>query len=318
MGKLEESQSILRALQLPARQQNAMSGYTLLALAGLGEGDSWAAATKGTIGVRRIIRFITDQYKQGAYDRETVRRQALHQFEEHRLIDVNPDKPRPKNSGDACYALTEEALAVIHLFGTAGFEAAAAAFVVVKAERLQQYQRAQRERAVVIDLPDGVTAYLSAGRHNELQGDIVHHFYPNFIPDAKLAYLGDAANRKEPPHKDDAILSRAGVPYSEHDKFPDVVFYWEEKHWLILVEAVTSHGPFSSTRKRQLEDLLRASTAHIVFVSAFPSMKDFEKHAADLAWDTEVWISEDGMRDHMIHFNGPKFLGPDSAAGEAD
>ncbi|MBR6673843.1 MAG: hypothetical protein IKL39_03865, partial [Mailhella sp.] len=27
-------------------------------------------------------------------------------------------------------------------------------------------------------------------------------------------------------------------------------------------------------------------------------------------WDTEVWIS--GMPDHMIHFNGDKFLGPRS------
>ncbi|MHB8998334.1 MAG: BsuBI/PstI family type II restriction endonuclease [Thermoanaerobaculia bacterium] len=27
-----------------------------------------------------------------------------------------------------------------------------------------------------------------------------------------------------------------------------------------------------------------------------------------MAWETEVWIAENP--DHMIHFNGEKFLGP--------
>jgi hypothetical protein len=310
VGKIEESQAILKALQLPAKQQNAMSGYTLLALAGLKPADSWSSARRQLIGVRPIIRFITGEYHQPAYDREGIRRKALHQFEEHRLVDANPDKPRPTNSGKACYALTDEALAVIRLYGTAGFDAAAEEFVRRKAERLAAYQTAKRAQSVVIELPHGVTAYLSSGAHNELQSAILRHFYPTFIPDASLAYLSDTANRKEPPYKDDVMLTQAGMPYSEHDKFPDVVFWWEEQKWLILVEAVTAHGPFSDTRKRQMEDLLQDSTAHIVYVTAFPTMKDFKKHLGDLAWDTEVWIAEEGAREHMIHFNGPKFLAP--------
>ncbi len=34
----------------------------------------------------------------------------------------------------------------------------------------------------------------------------------------------------------------------------------------------------------------------------------FRKYAADIAWETEVWIA--ATPDHMIHFDGPKFLGP--------
>lgn len=310
MGKVEESQAILKELQLPAKQQNLMCGYTLLALAGLKPDDPWGEANRRLIGVRKIIRFISDEYGQSAYDREGIRRQALHQFEEHRLVDVNPDKPRAKNSGEFCYALTEEALAVLNKFGTRKFKTAAASFLAKKAERLAAYRRAQNALAVAVELPHGVPAYLSTGRHNQLQGDVVRHFYRTFIPNAKLVYLGDAANRKEPPYKDDELLRQARMPYSEHDKFPDVVFYWEEKRWLILVEAVTAHGPFSATRKQQMQDLLKDSTAHIVFVTAFPSMKDFKRHVAELAWDTEVWIAEETLRGHMIHFNGPKFLGP--------
>jgi hypothetical protein len=29
---------------------------------------------------------------------------------------------------------------------------------------------------------------------------------------------------------------------------------------------------------------------------------------SQLAWESEVWIAEDP--DHMIHFNGERFLGP--------
>ena len=45
-----------------------------------------------------------------------------------------------------------------------------------------------------------------------------------------------------------------------------------------------------------------------IFVSAFPDFKTFVKYVPEIAWETEVWISENS--DHMIHFNGEKFLGP--------
>ena len=37
-------------------------------------------------------------------------------------------------------------------------------------------------------------------------------------------------------------------------------------------------------------------------------MKTFKKFTEQLAWETEVWLSE--MPDHMIHLNGDKFMGP--------
>jgi adenine-specific DNA-methyltransferase len=42
--------------------------------------------------------------------------------------------------------------------------------------------------------------------------------------------------------------------------------------------------------------------------TAFLTKADFRRCAAEIAWETEVWIAE--SPDHMIHFNGPKFLGP--------
>ena len=85
---------------------------------------------------------------------------------------------------------------------------------------------------------------LSPGRHNRLQGQVVTDFGPRFAPGSTLLYLGDAANKLL--HLERDKLARLGVPITEHDKLPDVVLYDEERDWLFLVEAVTSHGPVSS------------------------------------------------------------------------
>lgn len=50
-------------------------------------------------------------------------RQVIHQFEQARLVDRNPDDPtRPTNSPNTCYALTEDALEVLRQFGTPTWE----------------------------------------------------------------------------------------------------------------------------------------------------------------------------------------------------
>ena len=89
---------------------------------------------------------------------------------------------------------------------------------------------------------------------------------------------------------------------------PDVVLFDKTRGWLFLVEAVTSHGPMSPKRIVELRKLLEKCKFGPVFVSAFPDIAEFKKHAADIAWDTEVWLSE--VPDHMMHFNGDRFLGP--------
>ncbi len=171
---------------------------------------------------------------------------------------------------------------------------------------LARYQKARRKHAVEVDLPEGIKAFLSPGAHNELQASVLRDFWPNFVPKAKLLYLGDTAKRDW--HVDAMMLAQVGLPYSAHDKFPDLVFWLEDREWLVLVEAVTSHGPVSPKRRAELEDLLKDSPHHRVYVTAFASRKAFKQHMDEIAWETEVWVAE--VPDHMIHYNGPKFLAP--------
>jgi type II restriction enzyme len=37
-------------------------------------------------------------------------------------------------------------------------------------------------------------------------------------------------------------------------------------------------------------------------------MAQFRKHLRNIAWETEVWVAE--IPDHLIHYNGDRFLGP--------
>ena len=77
---------------------------------------------------------------------------------------------------------------------------------------------------------------------------------------------------------------------------------------MYLVEAVTSHGPITPKRIIELEELLINCPAGKVYVTAFLVFSDFNKYSKEIAWETEVWIVE--FPDHMIHFNGDKFIGP--------
>ena len=48
--------------------------------------------------------------------------------------------------------------------------------------------------------------------------------------------------------------------------------------------------------------------AGLVFVTAFSSRKAMRGFLAQISWETEVWVAEDP--DHLIHFDGERFLGP--------
>jgi hypothetical protein len=155
-------------------------------------------------------------------------------------------------------------------------------------------------------LADGKQVSLSAGDHNQLQVAIVRDFGPRFAPGARVLYLGDTADKHVVMEA--ATLVRLGVTLTEHDKLPDVVLYDENRGWLFLIEAVTSHGPVSPKRHRELEMTFGKCSAARVYVTAFPDAALFRRYAADIAWETEVWLADNP--DHMIHFNGDKFLGP--------
>ena len=65
---------------------------------------------------------------------------------------------------------------------------------------------------------------------------------------------------------------------------------------------------FTPAEHNELQKLAKDCTAGIVYVTAFLDRTSFKKFVGEIAWETEVWISSEP--DHLIHFNGQRFLGP--------
>jgi len=310
MSKIEEAQAILKELGLPEAQQNEISAYTLLALGNLKEKNKWSSAFKHSHGVSKgIMAFISQNYGKNyaPNTRETFRRQVLHQFVQAGIANYNPDIPDlPVNSPRAHYAISEIALVTIRTYKTKKWKKSVKQFINQIGELKEKYNKDRNMLRVPVKLLDGKELLLSPGKHNEVQAAIVEEFASRFAIGSILLYLGDT--EKKDLHVDKEKLESIGIPITEHSKLPDVVIYDESKNWLYLIEAVTSHGPMSPKRVVELENFLKRCKAGKIYVSAFPDFSEFKKHTNNIAWETEVWIME--FPEHMIHFNGDRFLGP--------
>jgi hypothetical protein len=310
VASIEEAKVILKALGLPAAQSNEMSALTLISLCALGPDDPWSSATRTRCTLTKgIMDYVREKFGKvyAPNTRETFRRQVLHQFVQGHIADYNPFEPGlPTNSPRAHYAISDAALIAVKRFGTRKWIPAANRFIAQHRALRELYSPERESHRVPVTLPNGRKIRLSPGKHNELQRAIVEEFAPRFAPGSEVLYLGDTS--KKNLIVDATELVRLRVPISEHDKLPDVVLYDRKREWLFLIEAVTSHGPFSPKRIVEIEAMLANCPVGAVFVSAFPDMAEFKRHAPNVAWETEVWLAD--VPDHLIHFNGDRFFGP--------
>ena len=305
MDKIKEAIGILRFLQVPKKQQNERSALCLLAMLSIKEDSAWSEAERNLIRIHDIMQFINQNYNKtyAENSRETFRRQTLHQFEQDGLVERNPDEPRPTNSPNTLWAVHNDALKLIKTYGTNEWSKELTQYLNKKGKNVKDYYANKKEYTYSINI-DGKTVTLSHGGHNKLQLDIVNGFRAKFCKDAKILYLGDTANKML--YLNEEYLQRLKVNITKHDKLPDVILYDEKKKNLFLIEAVTFHGHVSQKRQVELNEFFEDCKLKKIYVSAFPNFTEFKRHISDIAWETEVWVAE--IPDHMIHFNGDKFL----------
>ena len=183
MSKITEAQEILKALGLPAAQQNEMAALTLLALCSVKEETHWAEATRSSQRItKEIMAFVNQNYKANApyapNTRETFRRQVLHQFVQAGVANYNPDNPAlPVNSPKAHYAITKEALEVARSYGTEDWDNRTQEFAVEYVFLRDRYA-AERNLQRIPLMIQGKQYYLSPGAHNEVQAAVVEEFAP--------------------------------------------------------------------------------------------------------------------------------------------
>lgn len=308
-SKIDQALEIITALGMPRPQQNERSALTLLALLDLSPEGNWENIKRPLIGVTPIMDWCRDTYGKdyAPNTRETFRRQTLHQFVDGGICLYNPDKPdRPVNSPKACYQVAPELSDVLMVYGTDQWDTALASWLEERETLAQQYAMEREMEMIPLTLKDGTEVKLSPGKHSQLIADIVSDFGPRFAPGSEVIYIGDTGAKEDFFRKNK--LAELGVVVDRKGKLPDVVLYWPEKDWLLLIESVTSHGPVDGKRHGELSRLFKEATPGLVYVTAFPDKRVMVKYVADISWETEVWVAD--APTHMIHFNGDRFLGP--------
>lgn len=305
--RIEEALAILKDISTPKEQQNERSALCLLALADIRPETLWSEATAPRRGITEMMNWFRDYYgKQYAPNtRETVRRQTMHQFVQMGMVVENPDQPsRPINSPKWCYQLAPQALSLLKLYNSKKWPEACGNYANSVTNLLQDKNR--NMPIIPVCLPDGQEIELSSGGQNILIKDILESFCPRFTPGGLVLYIGDAGDKFL--INETEKLREIGIELNPHGKMPDIVIYYQQKDWLVLIEAVTSHGPVNLKRHNELKQLFRSSQKGLVFVTAFPSRKEMTRYLAEISWETEVWVAD--QPEHMIHFNGERFLGP--------
>jgi len=306
---ITEANQILISLGLPRALQNERSALCLLALLDLTPRKKWARAENPLIGITPIMDWAREKYRKdyAPNTRETFRRQTIHQFVAAGIALYNPDLPgRPVNSPKAVYQIEPATLELLRSFGTKAWHDKLTDYLSGRETLAAKYAKERVQSRIPVQIAKGKKITLSPGEHSELIRAIIKEFGPRFAPGSVLIYAGDTGDKWG--YFDAPLLSSLGINVDSHGKMPDVVLNYADRNWLLLVEAVTSHGPVDGKRHAELAHLFAEAKAGLVYVTAFPSRAVMARYLGDIAWETEVWIAE--APSHLIHFDGERFLGP--------
>lgn len=308
-ARMDEAIAVLRDLGMPPEQQNERSALTLLAIVGLAPTDPWTSASAPLMGVTPIMEWIDARYgrKYKPNTRETIRRHTIHQFVDAGVVVANPDRPnRPVNSPKFCYQIEPETLSLLTTFGSDRWQPNLVRHRTRQEALKVKYAQRRKMAKIPLVIKEGLSIALTPGGQNELVRLVMEEFCPRFIPGGEPVYVGDAGDKWA--YLDHRLARELGIDVDEHGKMPDVVVFDRQRGWLVLIEAVTSHGPVDPKRIGELRGLFADVASGLVFVTAFLDRRTFVRYLGQIAWQTEVWIAE--SPGHLVHFDGERFLGP--------
>jgi len=308
---INEALDILESVGIPLASytERRLERMAVCFLAVASVTNNWTKASdKSFLKTREIISLVNKNFEEnissGSYD--DIRRKDLKLLVIADLVLNSGDNLRAAtNDPTRGYSLHPDFKNLIVHYGTAAWKKKLKEFNKNKPSLAELLARKRNIEQIPVTLPDGKPLQLSLGEHNVLQKQIIEQFLPRFGSDCEVLYIGDTSNKML--HIDEKALEELLFFKLSHDELPDIIAISKKKNWLYLIEAVHSSGPMSEIRVHELKKLLKDCKAELIFVTAFLSRADFRKWTMDIAWETEVWIADNP--DHLIHFNGHKFLG---------
>lgn len=263
----------------------------------------------GFVRTRDIISFENENYGEhispGSYD--NIRRKDLKLLIEAGIVINSSSKEnQATNNPSRGYALSKSFVELLYSYGSEEWDMRLSEYLKEAKSLKEELECRRNLMKVPVTLPGGKRINLSYGAHNDLQKEIIETFLPLFGFGAEVLYVGDTTDKFL--HLDEKALKEINFFVLEHDELHDVVAYSHGKNLLYLIEAYHSTGEWNEIRVRKVKRKLKESgcTADVVFFTAFETKNAFKQKAKDIAWETEVWIAE--SPEHLVHFNGYKFL----------
>lgn len=312
---INEAIHILDGLGIPIEDKSARGlermALVFLALCDVKHKGEWQYAKSlydsYFLKTRDIIDYINKNFgehiSRGSYD--DIRRKDLkHPILAGLVVSAYPESAR--NDPKRAWAINQRYIELIHSYNPTDWDDQSKVFMQGKRTLRDRLVGNREIPKIPITLPSGTSLEFGLGEHNQLQKAIIEEFLPRFGYGAKVIYVGDAENKFL--HYDQSTADSIGLSKLAHEELPDVIAFSQEKNWLYLIEAAHSSGPISPERIITLQPLLEECTVATIYVTAFLDRATFRKFMVDVAWETEVWIASDP--DHVIHFDGEKFLGP--------
>jgi hypothetical protein len=284
-----------------------------LTLCSMNKDSDWDEATSIKDGVilttRKIIAYINQNFEEkissGSYD--DIRRKDLFRLVGMGLIVKSAGNPSADtNDGTRGYAVENNFGELIRAYGSSEWRKLLDTFEIDE-EYISLFHGARDVTKLHVRLSEGLVIKLDDGPHNQIQKAVIEQFLPIFGNNAVVLYVGDTSEKQI--HKCSAEMIALGLDVADRGMLPDIIAFSEDKGWIYLIEAVHSSNPLNAERCIELKrTVLKDCPYGVVYVTAFLTKKDFAKWMPEIAWETEVWLAE--KPQHMIHFNGDKFLGP--------
>ncbi len=134
----------------------------------------------------------------------------------------------------------------------------------------------------------------------------IENFVPRFVPGSVQVYSDDESDREK--RFDDALLKDLGVTIDSREKMPALVLHYPARNWLLLAEFAAGNGPIDEKRLKELARLFNKASPDLIYITAFQNRSAMADHDELPAWGTHAWFADEP--EHMIHFNGSRFLGP--------
>lgn len=317
LKQINEALFILSTFGIPTsdtpRRLEKMA-IAFLAVAGMDPSKNWKDVKSNDdhhrLTSREIIihvnRYYGESISPGSYD--DIRRKDLKYLTVAGIVMNSAANPNAAtNNPTRRYALAPEYAELIKKFSDKNWQKVAIDFM--QGKKALSLDLAGEREIRKIPITFGKNTYeFTPGEHNQIQKAVVEEFLPRYGYGAEVLYIGDTANKYLFLNREK--LKELNFFEISHGELPDVIAYSKDKNWLYLIEAVHSANPINPLRHHELKRLTAECTAGIIYVTAFLDRKVSQKFIGEIAWETEVWIAE--TPDHLIHFNGDRFLGPHS------